>query len=112
MFSDFINRILENERVVIPSHQENNAEPDVIKEKTANIKIPQKYKNDIESLKGIYHENFKTGFCINLTLQEALKIIHRERKRVDAYQGLVSFLKKEMGIKLNIKSQKSKEDQL
>lgn len=111
MFEDFINRILADERIVVPSHQE-KAEPDVIEEKTANIKIPQKYKDDIESLKGIYHENFKTGFCINLTLQEALKIIHRERKRVDAYQGLVSFLKKKMGIKLNIKSQKSKEDLL
>lgn len=112
MFEKYISRILESERGFYSNRQE-NAEPDVIREeKTANIKIPQKYKDDIESLKGIYHENFKTGFCINLTLQEALKIIHRERKRVDAYQGLVSFLKKKMGIKLNIKSQKSKEDQL
>lgn len=110
MFDEFINQILGDERVVVPSHQE-KAEPDVIEEKTAiEIRIPKKYQEDIESLKGIYQGDFKTGLCINLTLQDALKILPRERKRVDAYRGLVSFLKEKMGIELNIKSQKSKED--
>lgn len=110
MFDEFINQILGDERVVVPSHQENKAEPDVIEEKTAEIRIPKKYQEDIESLKGIYQGDFKTGFCINLTLQDALKILPRERKRVDAYRGLVSFLKEKMGIELNIKSQKSKQE--
>lgn len=110
MFDEFINQILGDERVVVPSHQENKAEPDVIEEKTAEIKIPKKYQEDIESLKGIYQGDFKTGLCINLTLQDALKILPRERKRVDAYRGLVSFLKEKMGIELNIKSQKSKQE--
>ena len=110
MFDEFINQILGDERVVVPSHQENKAEPDVIEEKTAEIRIPKKYQEDIESLKGIYQGNFKTGLCINLTLQDALKILPRERKRVDAYRGLVSFLKEKMGIELNIKSQKSKQE--
>ena len=110
MFDEFINQILGDERVVVPSHQE-KAEPDVIEEKTAiEIKIPKKYQEDIESLKGIYQGDFKTGLCINLTLQDALKILPRERKRVDAYRGLVSFLKEKMGIELNIKSQKSKQE--
>lgn len=110
MFDKFINQILGDERVVVPSHQE-KAEPDVIEKKTAiEIKIPKKYQEDIESLKGIYQGDFKTGLCINLTLQDALKILPRERKRVDAYQGLVSFLKEKMGIELNIKSQKSKQE--
>ena len=112
MFDEFINQILGDERVVVPSHQE-KVEPDVIEKKTAEnqeIKIPKKYQEDIESLKGIYQGDFKTGLCINLTLQDALKILPRERKRVDAYRGLVSFLKEKMGIELNIKSQKSKED--
>ena len=112
MFEEFINMMLENEREVISSHQENNnniAEPDVIEEKTATeIKIPKKYKDDIESLKGIYQEEFKTGLCINITLQEALKIMPKERLRVDAYTGLISFLKGKMGITLNITSQKTK----
>lgn len=109
MFDEFINQILGDERVVVPSHQE-KAEPDVIEEKTAEIKIPKKYQEDIETLKGIYQGDFKTGLCINLTLQNALKILPRERKRVDAYRGLVSFLKEKMGIELNIKSQKSKQE--
>lgn len=114
MFEEFINRMLENERVVIQSRQENNNEavPDVIEEKTAEvkeeIKIPKKYREDIETLRDMYGEKFKTGLCINLTLQEALKIMPKERARVDAYTGLISFLKAKMGITLNITSQKSK----
>lgn len=103
--------MLENERVVIQSRQEENikAVPDVIEEKTATeIKIPKKYQDDIETLRDMYGENFKTGLCINLTLQEALKIMPKERARVDAYTGLVSFLKGKQGITLNIKSQKTK----
>lgn len=113
MFEEFINRMLENERVVIPSRQEKNETvPDVIEEKTAEIqeeiKVPKKYQDDIEALQKIYGEKFKTGLCINLTLQEALKIMPKERARVDAFRGLISFLKAKMGITLNITSQKSK----
>ena len=50
----------------------------------------------------------KTGFCIILTLQEALSIMPRDRKRVDSYAGLISYLKREQGITLTIKSQKIK----
>ena len=48
----------------------------------------------------------KTGLCIEITLKELLEICPRERKRTDAYTGLVSYLSKELGIKLTIKSQK------
>ena len=96
---------------LVSNRQEENikAVPDVTEEKTATeIKIPKKYQNDIETFREIYGENFKTGLCIDLTLKEALEIIPRERKRTDAYTGLVSYLSKELGIKLTIKSQKSK----
>ena len=114
MFTDIINRILESERDFGSNRQEENikAEPDVIEEKTAEIqeeiKIPKKYQNDIEALREMYGENFKTGLCINLTLKQALEIMPRERLRVDAYIGLISFLKAKMRIELNITSQKSK----
>lgn len=111
MFEEFINRMLENERVVIPSRQENNiiAMPDVIEEKTATeIRIPKKYQDDIKALRDMYGENFKTGLCINLTLKEALEIMPKERCRVDAYTGLISFLKAKLGITLHITSQKTK----
>ncbi|WP_300227258.1 hypothetical protein [uncultured Bacteroides sp.] len=111
MFTEYINRILESERGFVSNRQEENtkAEPDVIEEKTATeIKIPKKYQDDIEALRDMYGENFKTGLCINFTLQEALKIMPKERARVDAFRGLISFLKGKMGITLNITSQKSK----
>lgn len=57
-------------------------------------------------LQSKYGDAFKTGFCINLTLQEALSLMPRDRKRVDSYAGLISYLKKEQGITLTIKSQK------
>ena len=111
MFTDIINRILGAERGFVSNRQEENikAVPDVTEEKTATeIKIPKKYQDDIETLRDMYGENFKTGLCIDLTLKEALEIIPRERARADAYIGLISFLKGKMGITLTIKSQKSK----
>ena len=74
--------------------------------------VPEKYQRDIEALRQKYGDAFKTGLCINLTLQEALSIIHRERKRIDAYSGLVSYLKKEWNITLTITSQKTKSKSL
>ena len=114
MFEEYIKRMLGNERAVIQSRQENKniAEPDVIEEKTAEMKeeviIPRQYRDDINTLQNMYGGNFKTGLCINLTLKQALEIIPRERLRIDAYTGLISFLKSKMGISLNITSQKTK----
>ena len=108
MFIDFISRILGAEKVSVSNRLENNAEPSVIIKKDSTKPIPEKYQRDIEALRQKYGDAFKTGLCINLTLQEALSIIHRERKRIDAYSGLVSYLKRELGITLTITSQKSK----
>lgn len=83
--------------------------PDVI-EKSSTIAQPilEKYKKDIEALREKYGDSFSTGFCIEVTLKELLEICPRERRRTDAYTGLISFLKGKLGITLNIKSQKSK----
>lgn len=110
MFIDFINRILGAERRTTASNRlENNAEPSVIVTKDSNrTNIPEKYKKDVASLRSKYGDDLKTGFCIILTLQEALSIMPRDRKRVDSYAGLISYLKREQGITLTIKSQKTK----
>lgn len=111
MFTDFINRILGAEpRSSVSNRLENDAEPSVIVKKDSNTNrpIPKKYKKDIALLQSKYGDAFKTGFCINLTLQEALSIMPRDRKRVDSYAGLISYLKREQGITLIIKSQKTK----
>ena len=112
MFTDFINRILGAEPRSSVSNRLEVAVPSVIVKKDSNRTItkpiPEKYKKDIASLQNRYGDAFKTGFCINLTLQEALSTMHRERKRIDAYSGLVSYLKRELGITLTITSQKTK----
>lgn len=83
--------------------------PGVIEKSSSIAKpIPEKYEKDVEALRKKYGENFKTGLCIEITLKELLEICPRERRRTDAYTGLISFLKGKMGITLNIKSQKSK----
>ena len=101
MFGNLINRILGLE-----------TDSDVVKKAVPHEPVPEKYQRDIEALRQKYGDAFKTGLCINLTLQEALSIIHRERKRIDAYSGLVSYLKKEWNITLTITSQKTKSKSL
>ena len=108
MFIDFISRILGAEKVSVSNRLENNAEPSVIVTKDSNRPIPEKYKKDVASLRSKYGDALKTGFCIILALQEALSIMPRDRKRVDSYAGLISYLKREQGITLTIKSQKTK----
>lgn len=82
--------------------------PDVIEKESATglTIIPNKFKADIEALEVKYGKMVE-GLAIEATLQEMLKICERERKRIDAYYSLVSFLAKN-GITLTIKSQKSK----
>ena len=108
MFIDFISRILGAEKVSVSNRLENDAEPSVIVTKDSNRPIPEKYRKDVALLQSKYGDAFKTGFCIMLTLQEALSIMPRDRKRVDSYAGLISYLKREQGITLTIKSQKTK----
>lgn len=88
--------------------QVREATPDVMEKSSTIAKpIPEKYKKDVEALRKRYGENFKTGLCIEITLKELLEICPRERRRTDAYTGLISFLKGKLGITLIIKSQKT-----
>ena len=109
MFGNLINRILGLETDSPGTGCQNSY---VVKKAVPHEPIPEKYQRDIEALRQKYGDAFKTGLCINLTLQEALSIIHRERKRIDAYSGLVSYLKKEWNITLTITSQKTKSKSL
>lgn len=116
MFTDLINRILGAEpRPSVSNRLENNAAPSVIvkkdSSKTSPKPIPEKYKKDITALERYYDCELSslTGLCINLTLQETLSIIPRERRRIDAYRGLQSYLKKDWDITLTIKSRKTKQ---
>ena len=77
------------------------------KEKNGS-KRSDKYDSDVKALKERYRVEFETGVCIRIPLKEILEICPRERKRVDAYTGLVSHLKREYGVELIINSNKSK----
>lgn len=109
MFTQIMNRILGTERGLGSNRQEDTT-PDVIEESSNSPKIPKKYREDIEALQEHYGEAFKTGLCIKINLQEILRLCPRERCRIDAYRGLVTYLGKNWGIVLKIISQKTKED--
>lgn len=106
MFTELIKQILRAERRSAPNRLENNAAPSV----TARKDSTEKYQKDIAALEEKYGKlSTQTGLSINLTLREALSLMPRGRKRVDAYSGLISYLKREYGITLIITSQKSKQ---
>ena len=108
MFEDLIFRILGTEPGFVSNRQE-SATPDVIENcSTPHKPSPEKYRKDIEALQERYGNSFSTGFCIEIPLKELLELCPRERHRKDAYHGLVSYLKNNLGITLTIKSQKTK----
>ena len=105
MFKEFINQLLGVERSLFPIVR--ILSPHLMSPKSGIIRTcSEKYQRDIEALRQKYGDAFKTGLCINLTLQEALSIMHRERKRIDAYSGLVFLSEKDWNITLTITSQK------
>lgn len=102
---DFIREILGAERHSVSNRLETDAAPSVTAKKDSN----EKYQKDIAALEEKYGKlSTQTGLSINLTLREALSLMPRNRKRIDAYAGLMSYLKREYDITLTITSQKSK----
>lgn len=63
---------------------------------------------DIERLEEAFSNGqpLESGMEINVTLQELLRIVPRNRPRKDAYKHLQRVLKDEMGVILTIKSRK------
>ena len=80
--------------------------PDVNEKTRSNSN--EKYEQDITALKEKFGNSFIAGLCIRITLKEALGMMPRNRKRVDAYYGLTRYLQEEYGITLTIYSQKTK----
>lgn len=66
-----------------------------------------KYEADLQALKSI--SSLEPGSIIEMDLQELLKICPRDRKRTDAYRGLVTYLERQH-ITLIINSQKTKKN--
>ena len=55
---------------------------------TKEIKIPQKFKADVETLMNLYPSAFENKHGIVMTLKEAVEIIPRDRVRTDSYKAL------------------------
>ena len=77
--------------------------PDVI-DKSTQVIIPEKFKDDIQKLQDYCGVELKSGLCIEIELSELLEILPRERRRKDSYDKLVKFLAEEMNVQLTIKS--------
>ena len=73
---------------------------------TKEIKIPQKFKADVDTLMELYPSAFENKHGIVMTLKEAVKIIPRKRVRTDSYKALQEWLLDNMGVKLSVRSQK------
>ena len=77
--------------------------PDVI-DKSTQVIIPEKFKDDIQRLISYCGVELIGGLCIEIELSELLEILPRERRRKDSYDKLVKFLAEEMNVQLTIKS--------
>lgn len=88
-------------------HQE-ETKPDATTKISHTRYIPPKHKADIEALQLYCGDSFTEGIAIEMSLQEALEVMPKERRRVDAYDSLAKYLDSEWNIKLTVKSIKTK----
>lgn len=95
--------VVSQEQEISPSKEQNKVEK----------VVRGKFLRDLEALRDSGY-SLSSGSKIEITLQEMLKICPRDRKRVDAYTSLKSYLNDEFGCSLCITSQKTKgkEEQL
>lgn len=70
--------------------------------------VVSEFDADETALKKHFGTDFYSGLCIEVKLSEILKILPRQRRRVDAYNKLVKHMKESHGVDLVITSQKTK----
>ncbi len=95
-------------RTVKPVEREEQDITPLVKPKSDKKKVVSgdKYKADIEALKVFY--KLEEGETIEISLQDLLAIVPRNRPRIEAFQGLRSYLSQKYGVTLDIKSRKTK----
>lgn len=99
-----------SDEVQYSGNRQDGVSPDVNVNKENTVIVPDKFKEDIEALETYIGRKLESGLCIKVDLSELLTVIPRDRKRTDAYNTLVKFLKDEFGIDLIINSKKQKGD--
>ena len=102
MFESLLKIVTGDRRIVDSSEQAAVAQ----EQKTAKT-VKAKFTYDFNALKGIGCD-IKEGGMVSMELKDALVLMPRDRKRVDAYKALTEYLDKEFGFKLIINSQKTK----
>lgn len=88
--------------------RQDSVSPDVNGRKANTVIVPDKFKEDIEALETYIGRKLETGLCIKVELSELLDIVPRERRRIDAYNALVQFMRNELGVELVISSSRKK----
>ena len=78
--------------------------PSGVKKAASDIDQPP-FQSDLQSLVDRFGA-LQDGKIIEVGLQELLQICPRNRKRSDAYRGLISYLQREIGVTLTIKTKK------
>ena len=105
MFKTIIS-LLNGDREVT-SNRQSTAATDVIDGSSdKEVKIPQKFKADVETLMAQYPSAFENKHGIVLTLHEALELLPRDRARTDSYKSLQEWLLTNTGVKLSVRSRK------
>lgn len=97
-----------SDEVEYSESRQDSVAPDVNGRKANTVIIPAKFKDDIKALEDYTGRKLESGVCIRVDLAELLTVIPRERRRVDAYNGLVQFMKDELGVDLIISSSRKK----
>lgn len=104
-----INELLTLFRQEIGTVQKGNcsiSSPELIEKSDTTVRTSNDYASDVAVLSVFFP--LAEGGKIEVSLQDLLSIIPRRRPRVDAYNGLVSYVKNRYGVELIIKSRKSK----
>ena len=99
--------VLSEEAQYLESRQD-SVSPDVNGKKANTVIVPAKFKNDIKALEDYTGRKLENGVCIKVDLAELLTVIPRERRRIDAYNALVIFMRNELGVDLVISSSRKK----
>lgn len=99
-----ITQIILGENDIFLQGREASVKPDD-KQITITHIIPEKFREDVKALTNYVGEaGFKSGLNIEVSLNELLSVVPRQRKRTDAYDTLVKYLKNELNITLTIKN--------
>ena len=80
--------------------------PDAHEKRVKSAASVDSIAEDIKRLEEAFGCPLEGGMEINVTLQELLRIVPRNRPRKDAYKHLQRVLKDDMGVILTIKSRK------